>query len=221
MLRKSILSQPAPGVLKEFLKGEKVQRALVSSVKDHQLVQRLLPGSSFPVHTLSADKPLPVRLNYATPETLGLDRIALAVAAACKYPGQDCLVIDAGTAITYDFIDRSATYHGGGISPGLRMRYQALHHFTARLPLVDHKSDVELLGDSTQNSIRSGVWWGLYHEVFGIIEDYRQRYPQLISLLTGGDAALFDETPKNSIFAAPDFLLEGLNHILDYYADKT
>lgn len=217
---KDVLPASGAEALQSFIEETRVEKALISSVKDHQLEQSMLPQAPFPVYTLSSAKPLPFKLQYATPDTLGLDRIALASAAFYKYPAQDVLVIDAGTAITYDLMDRSGTYRGGAISPGLQMRYQALKHFTARLPLVEHKKDVDLIGDSTKNSIRSGVRWGVHHEIMGTIEAYRQRYPQLIVVLTGGDAGLFDETSKNGIFAAPDFILHGLNHILEYYADK-
>ncbi|MDZ7847381.1 MAG: type III pantothenate kinase [Owenweeksia sp.] len=164
-------------------------------------------------------RPLPFKLKYKTPETLGLDRIALAAAAAHDYPGKNCLVIDAGTCLTYDFIDRERNYHGGAIAPGLKMRYQALHHFTARLPLVAHRAEVELIGDSTETSIQAGVAGGIFYEVKATIEAYQMRYPGLITVLTGGDYAAFEGLSKNGIFAAPEFLLHGLNNILEYYAE--
>src|SRR5690606_36722415 len=128
--------------------------------------------------------------------------------------------IDAGTCITFDFVDKEGFYHGGGISPGLHMRYKALHTFTARLPEVTHKTPVPLTGRSTTESIRSGVSGGVKREVAATIEVYQDRYPSLITIITGGDMLLFEDLVKNSIFAAPDFLLNGLNDILEYNAEK-
>ncbi|MEQ9262049.1 MAG: type III pantothenate kinase [Owenweeksia sp.] len=175
---------------------------------------------TFPVLELDHQTKLPFVNAYSTPETLGKDRMALTAAAVMFYPGHDCLIIDAGTCVTYDFVDRNKTYHGGGISPGLHMRLKSLQHFTSRLPLVNYSIGFELIGTTTATSILSGTVGGLKREVENTIAAYQSRYPSMITIITGGDANLFDDLLKNSIFAPPDFLITGLNHILDYNAER-
>lgn len=203
----------------EWARKEQVEQALIASVVSHQLFEELQKEVKFPVYNLSHNTRLPFEMDYLTPETLGLDRIALAAAAVSKYPGQDCLVIDAGTCITYDMVNRAGKFLGGAISPGVQMRFKALQHFTARLPLGGREYWKDMIGKSTHESIASGVINGTINEVSGTINQYAGRFPQLITVLTGGDAPLFDGLLKNTIFAAPDLLLEGLNHILDYHAE--
>ncbi len=219
MLRKSVVKNASPQSVKDFLKGDNPSGCIVSTVTNSDLLTELQSNFSFPIYALSVRRPLPFVMKYKTPDTLGLDRVALAAAAYYQYPSQDCLVIDAGTSLTFDFIDRSGNYHGGAISPGLQMRYRALHHFTSRLPLVEHQPLDDFIGRSTRESILSGVANGMIREVKGTIEQYEERFPEVITVITGGDAALFDDLVKNTIFAAPDFLLQGLNNILDYYAE--
>ncbi len=163
---------------------------------------------------LSKELPLPVRNLYSTPETLGMDRLAAVCGAHQLFPSSHCLVIDAGTCITYDFIDRSGNYYGGSISPGLKMRFQAVHTFTAKLPLVSAKVGVKLIGDSTESSIQSGVVNGLLAEIDGITGQYIKKYPGLNVILCGGDAGFFENQMKASIFASPELVLIGLNSIL-------
>ncbi|NJY63667.1 type III pantothenate kinase [Salinimicrobium sp. CDJ15-81-2] len=169
---------------------------------------------------LSAATPLPFKNLYGTPETLGNDRKALVAAAVKKYPAQNVLVIDAGTCITYDFKNAADEYLGGGISPGLKMRFLALNSFTANLPLVDVGDQHELIGDSTVASIRSGVLNGTINEIEGIIHTYSIRYNNLITIITGGDASFLSINLKNGIFANSNFLLEGLNNILEFNIDQ-
>ena len=129
-------------------------------------------------------------------------------------PETDILVIDAGTAITYDIITAEGNYLGGGISPGITMRYKALHTFTGRLPLLDYYEDAQLIGDDTASSIHSGVLNGALAEMEGIIQSYQLVYPALKIILTGGDHNYFDKRLKIKTFAAPNLVLEGLNLIL-------
>lgn len=195
---------------------QNIEKAIVSSVgNDFEFGE--LP---FPILRLNAQTPLPFSLKYETPQTLGIDRIALAAAAAKIYPQRNCLIIDSGTCITYEFIDEKLQYQGGGISPGLEMRLKSLPHFTAKLPLIKKNNDFNLIGKSTEDSILSGTIGGYRREVEATIEAYKSRYPSLITIITGGDANQFDYLLKNSIFAAPDFLLTGLNHILEYNAKR-
>jgi type III pantothenate kinase len=158
--------------------------------------------------------PLPIQINYKTPETLGVDRIAAVCGAIDIFPNRSSLVIDAGTAITYDFIDGHGNYEGGAISPGIEMRFEALHTFTERLPLVTKNGDLTLIGNSTETCIRSGVLNGVVAEMEGIINNYKQLYPDLGVVLCGGNSFFFENRLKPTIFATPDLVLSGLNRIL-------
>jgi len=153
--------------------------------------------------------------NYTTPETLGLDRIALVAAASEAYPNANVLVIDAGTCITYDFLDKTNTYQGGAISPGLQMRFKAMHTFTEKLPLITKPwQNTCFTGKSTHEAMQIGVFKSVCYEIDGYIEDYLADYEDLTVVLTGGDYNLLSASIKNSIFATSNFLLEGLNKIL-------
>ena len=158
---------------------------------------------------------LPFDNRYASPETLGADRLALAAAAVLHYPEQNVLVVDAGTCVTYDFVDKNHDYLGGAISPGLQMRYDALNHYTNRLPSLKPEDYPELIGDTTSNSIHSGIINGICREIDGVIDQYESRYPHLTVILTGGDAQFLSKRLKKAIFAHSNFLLEGLNFLLE------
>jgi type III pantothenate kinase len=163
-------------------------------------------------HTL----PLPIANRYATPATLGVDRLAGACGAQQMFPEHNCLVIDAGTCITYDFLDAQGSYLGGGISPGLHMRFQAVHTFTKKLPLVQAVQEVNLIGNSTEQCIQSGVVNGVLEELQGIMRQYREKFEDLKVILCGGDTHFFENQLKASIFAVPELVLSGLNSILIY-----
>ncbi len=173
-------------------------------------------GKSLKIFDLTPSTPLPIKKNYDTPQTLGADRIAASTGANFLYPGEDLVVIDMGTCITYDLIDKYAVFQGGLISPGVRMRFNAMHSFTKRLPLVEPDSDPELIGKSTHSGMQSGVMNGVLAEMHGIIERYRHKSPDLRVLLCGGDAAFFESSLKPPIFAVPELVLIGLNRILTY-----
>jgi type III pantothenate kinase len=164
----------------------------------------------------SSATPLPITNLYRTAETLGKDRLAGVVAAHFLYPKKNVLVIDAGTCITYDLITKDGKYSGGSISPGLSMRFKALHTFTGKLPLVKVSNFKELVGKDTEKSILSGVINGLIAEADTIIERYKKLYPSMITVVCGGDAPFLADRLKNSIFAQPELVLIGLNEILDY-----
>ena len=159
---------------------------------------------------------LPIKNLYRSKETLGYDRIAAAVEASERYPGEDVLIIDAGTAITIDFISAGKEYMGGNISPGLQMRFRSLHEFTGRLPLVEPGEHGTWLGEDTEGAIRAGVQNGIVYELDGYINEQKKRYPHLRVLMTGGDAAFFDKKLKNSIFVDLNLNLFGLHRILEY-----
>lgn len=159
---------------------------------------------------------LPIVNDYATPATLGTDRLANACGAALLFKNKNCLILDAGTCLKFDLITADAHYKGGAISPGLNMRYKALHDYTGRLPLVKQTDNVALTGNTTQTSIASGVQNGIIAEAEYLIAEYKKLYKGLKVVVTGGDMAFFADRLKTHIFAAPDLTLVGLNSILNY-----
>lgn len=199
----------------EFLKVNSVQNAIVSSVtlSNSEISENLnfLKSLIF----LDYNTPLPIKNNYATPKTLGYDRIAAAVGANLRYPNQNCLIIDIGTAIKYDFVSDQNAFEGGIISLGRRMRFNALHTFTKKLPLLDTVEIPELIGQSTETCMSSGVMNGITAEINGIIDEYLKKL-KLRVLICGGDAPYFETKIKYPTFATPNLVLEGLNRILQY-----
>ncbi len=167
-------------------------------------------------HFLTHQSNFPFQNKYATPATLGIDRMVLSGGAVLMFPETNRLVIDAGTCITFDFINSNDQYLGGAISPGIRMRYEALHHFTARLPLLDTKSPDSFIGDSTAESMHAGVIYGVLNEIDGFIEQYKVTNENIKVILTGGDSEFLAMRLKNTIFASPNFLLESMNQIFQY-----
>lgn len=193
-----------------------ITNAILSTVKEYPSEIDLYLGQHYNTVFFSHTTSVPVENKYGTPETLGKDRLAGAIGAQQMFPSSDNLVIDAGTAITYDLITADGEYLGGAISPGITMRYKALHTFTSRLPLLNYYDDAQLIGDDTSTSIHSGVLNGTVAEMEGIIQRYQLVYPGLKIILTGGDHNYFDKRLKIKTFAAPNLVLEGLNLILDF-----
>lgn len=197
----------------------RIEKAIVAAVGYVQPGYKKYIAEQFQVLELSYTTKVPFTNLYETPITLGVDRIAL-VSAACKaYPGIPVLIIDVGSCITYDFKDRNEQYLGGAISPGLHMRYKAVNHFTAKLPLLDSKMPDDFIGPNTQESIHIGITKGVVYEIRGFIAQYAEKFPGLTTILTGGDADFLRDSLKNDIFANSNFLLEGLNYILEYNKD--
>ena len=168
------------------------------------------------VFYLNHNTALPIVNDYATPATLGTDRLANACGAALLFKNKNCLILDAGTCLKFDLITADAHYKGGAISPGLNMRYKALHDYTGRLPLVKQTDNVALTGNTTQTSIASGVQNGIIAEAEYLIAEYKKLYKGLKVVVTGGDMTFFADRLKTHIFAAPDLTLVGLNSILNY-----
>jgi len=200
-------------LLKKF---SRVKHGLLSSVKmidDLELkrLQKLLP-----IKILDVSFQLPFKNAYDTPHTLGVDRLALMAAAVQQYSKRNVLVIDAGSCVTYDFMDSNQNYLGGAISPGVEMRYKALETFTSNLPLLEKTPPNQRIGSSTEASIHSGVIHGLLHEMEGTIKEYQNKYTDLTVILTGGDTDFLCKQFKISIFANSNFLLEGLNFLLEF-----
>lgn len=194
----------------------KIEQAIISSVTGLEHKEFEILSLFCPVHVLSVKSLVPFKNNYATPDTLGMDRKALATAAFYQYPKRNVLVIDMGTCITYDIITAEGSYLGGAIAPGLNMRYKAMHEQTKKLPLLEPEYPREFIGDTTANSMHSGVIQGICHELDGTIDQYKNRFQLLTVILTGGDSHFFAKRLKNSIFANSKFLLEGLNCLLEY-----
>ena len=162
------------------------------------------------------DTPVPLKNGYAAPQKLGMDRLAAAVGAWYMKPAHDLLVIDAGTAITYDFVSAQGEYLGGNISPGISIRLRSLHEHTGALPLVLAQGETPVLGNDTETAIRSGVINGVRFEIDGMIREMRSKHPALLVFLTGGDAEYFDIKGKSTTFAVPDLVLRGLSGIVGF-----
>ena len=193
-----------------------IKNIILSSVGSLKSSDLQYIESHFNALILNSKIKLPFKNLYKTPKTLGVDRIALVSASVNQYPDKNVLIIDAGTCITYDFISKKNEYLGGAISPGLRVRYQSLNNLTANLPLLETKTVKNIIGNSTEKSIHSGVVNGIIKEIDGVISEYLEKYKDLTVILTGGDANFLSKQLKSSIFANSNFLLEGLNYILDY-----
>ena len=194
----------------------KLSKGILSSVGHLSLDQLNTLKHEIDLIVLDSDTSLPFKNLYKTPKTLGVDRMALVSAAVLKFPNKDALVIDAGTCITYDFVDSDAQYHGGAISPGIKLRYKSLNDYTANLPLLEISVPHSKIGNTTAASIHSGVVNGVLYEIEGAIKEYIDTYNDLTVILTGGDGNFLSKQLKNSIFANSNFLLEGLNFILDH-----
>lgn len=198
------------------IRNETPDRIIYSSVGDPVEKFRKALDISVDILDLSAKTPIPIRKDYKTPETLGADRIAAAIGANWLYPAQDLVVIDMGTCITYDFVDKSGAFQGGLITPGVKMRFSAMHTFTKRLPLVEPVASPVFIGKSTRGAMESGVMNGVLAEMEGIIERYRHISPSLCVVICGGDIPFFESSLKPTIFAVPELVIIGLNRILRY-----
>lgn len=198
-----------------------INKAIISAVKDYspELKSHLRQKLSFFVE-LNGETPLPIENCYQTKETLGKDRIAAAVGAFHLYPGKNVLVIDAGTAITYDFVNEKGQYLGGNISPGIEMRFKALNQFTGRLPLIEKKDFENLFGNTTEDAIRAGVQHGIVFEADKAIDTFKEFYRNLNVIITGGDAIFFDKKLKNSFFVHFNLIAIGLNRILEHNGEN-
>jgi type III pantothenate kinase len=206
--------------IKKIIKNYKIGATIISSVssitskkleKLHKLVPYML---------VSPEIKTPFKNLYSTPKTLGVDRMALVFGAVIIYPNHNVLIIDAGTCITFDFVNKKKEYLGGAISPGIEMRYKALNKFTSKLPLLEISKPLHFIGISTNESIHSGVVNGVIQEIDGVIEQYKNKYLHLTVVLTGGDANFLSKQLKSSIFANQNFILEGLNKMLIFNKSK-
>jgi len=209
--------------LMEFLKKFNIKSSIMSSVANDypEIVAELRNHTHF--HEFSTRDNPGISSDYQTPETLGLDRWAKVIAANRYYSEKSCLMIDAGTCITYDFLSNTRHYAGGSISPGIGMRFEALHHYTERLPLVDWNAQIQDIpaGTDTISAIKNGVLQGVINEIIGNITLNHKENKELVVLITGGDATFLLEQLKNSIFAPqiihdPYLVLKGLNEVIAF-----
>jgi type III pantothenate kinase len=202
--------------IKTIVKQHAIDSVLLSSVKAVSLKVIGYLNKNFQYFELTESTPVRIINKYKTPDTLGKDRLAGVMGAASIYKSENILVIDAGTCITFDFINNKNEYLGGSISPGIQMRFKALHTFTGKLPLVSLTNFNRLTGTNTEESILAGVINGAVGEIDTIINNYKEKYSSLKVVMCGGDAAFLASRLKNTIFALPELILIGLNEILDY-----
>ncbi|MCB0703991.1 MAG: type III pantothenate kinase [Saprospiraceae bacterium] len=217
LLQTGVLDTYDTHELQHLAYNHQVKNIIISSTgaDTSQIRQRL--EADFRTISLDHITPLPVKVAYETPETLGKDRLAAIVGASHLFPEKNCLVLDAGTCITYDLL-ADGVYLGGNIAPGLHMRLKAMHEFTARLPDITPGEMGHSVGKSTETAIRNGAQWGIRFELEGYLKTWETIYGSLVVLVTGGDAAFFDKMLKREIFVNSHLVLIGLNKILNYNA---
>jgi type III pantothenate kinase len=203
-------------ILKIVKKFKFISDLVVSSVGNVENNAFLSFENDIKIHFVDHEYNFPFTNLYLTPQTLGIDRMVLAAGAVMQFPKKNRLVIDAGTCITYDFVDEFDNYLGGAISPGFNLRYKSLNNYTAKLPLLTLENPQSFIGNTTNSAIHSGVINGLVHEIDGFIEDYKSKYSNFIIILTGGDTDFLAKRLKNTIFANSNFLLESLNHTFQH-----
>lgn len=219
LIKTEILKNLGQHQLKTYLDEARITHSIISSVNEEITALENILQENTRYIRFSASLKTGINNQYKSPATLGLDRLAGLLGAKSRFPDTNCLVIDAGTCITYDAVDKSGLYEGGSISPGLHMRLKAMHTFTGRLPQVDLTDFNDWQGRDTVSGMLSGVLNGCVSEVKGFIETYNSKYPGLQVILCGGDAKFFDTRLKSSIFAhtlktEPDLVLIGLNEVI-------
>lgn len=199
-------------------KYSEINKVIISSVSSEHIEIDNFLKEKFKVYIkLSHKTKIPIKNLYKTKETLGKDRLAAIIGANNIYPNNNVLVFDAGTALTIDFINNKNEYLGGGISPGIKMRFNALNYFTKKLPNLNLDNEFcSDFGTSTESSIKSGVQNGILNEIEGYILKYSKKYKELKIIFTGGDTFFFDKRLTNEILSDPNLVLKGLNIILKY-----
>lgn len=204
-----------PEMIGMFTGRRRLSGAIVSSVGGDPLgLLDWLRTRAGRVHHLTSQSQYPFAIDYATPETLGTDRLAAAAGAVDHHPGADLLVIDAGSALTVDQVT-GGVYRGGSISPGLAMRFRALHEFTGRLPLVTKRTGFTFPGKTTEDAIAGGVITGLVYEIIEYIRTFKEKYHNSVAVITGGDSGLVTPLAGGRLLHYPDLVTEGLNFLLE------
>ncbi|RZK09559.1 MAG: type III pantothenate kinase [Flavobacterium sp.] len=207
------LQKKIENILKKYQNITDLVVASVGTISKNDFLQF---GNALKINFITHQDQFPFENLYKTPLTLGIDRMVLSAGAVLQFPNQNRLVIDAGTCITYDFVDKGDNYLGGAISPGIRLRYESLHNYTAKLPLLAIENPESFIGNSTHQAIHSGVVNGVANEIDGFINQYKEQYSKFTIILTGGDAVFLAKRLKNTIFANSNFLLESLNYTFQY-----
>jgi len=203
--------------LVNFMNTHSFANAIVSSVREKDEITELIKEYKVKqLINLSLKTKLPINNLYESSETLGDDRLANVVGANSLFLKKNVLVIDAGTCIKFDAVTKDKKYRGGALSPGLAMRFKALNYYTGKLPIIEAKNNVDLIGTTSENSILSGVVNGIMAEIHGVIAQYQSIYENLTVILTGGDTTFFETELKSNIFAEPNLTLIGLNEILRF-----
>ena len=206
--------------IKEILKKHEISVGIMSNVASISDSKLKKLKDLVHIQVISSFTEVPFKNLYKTPKTLGVDRIALVAGAVSQFSGHNILVIDAGTCITFDFVNSEGEYLGGTISPGLKMRFNSLNYFTANLPLLEIDELTDFIGKNTKESINSGVINGAIQEIDGVINQYNKKFLDLTVVLTGGDTNFLAKQLKSSIFANQNLLLQGLNRILIHNTEK-
>jgi type III pantothenate kinase len=205
-----VLSDDKEETIRALINEYHPDSSILSSVIDHNPVMEELLRAKTHFHKLDHNSRVPITTPVGKPETIGADRLALVVAAVTLFPGKNNLVIGLGSAITYNYVNKYREFIGGGISPGMEMRFKSLQAFTAKLPLVKADWNFPLAGYDTRTNILSGVILGMAKEVDGMIEAYEAKYDNFNVLLSGGDSVYFTHHLKKKIFADPHLIYKGL-----------
>ena len=221
LVRQSAAEAPGEADLEGLLQGAKAGRAIVASTRGPmpEVVELVRRHADYLLE-FTPETPVPIANAYRTPRTLGRDRLAAAVGAATLYPGRNALIVDVGTAVTLDVVSAAGVYLGGCISPGMAMRFRALHDYTAALPLCGATDAPQLVGRTTDEAIRFGVMNSLTFEIEGYMARMEAQFENLCVIFTGGDAKFFAKRIKNTIFANCNLVFCGLNRILEYNASE-
>lgn len=214
--QEQVLADDSDETVKALLDQYRPDSSILSSVIEHNPGLEMLLKQHTHFHKLDHRSRLPITSPVGKPETIGADRLALVVAAVALFPGKNNLVIGLGSAITYNYVNKYREFIGGGISPGMEMRFKSLQVFTARLPLVKADWNFPLAGYDTRTNILSGVILGMAKEIDGIIEAYEEKYDNFNVLLSGGDSAYFTRHLKKKIFADPYLIYKGLYAISEF-----
>jgi type III pantothenate kinase len=215
-VREQVLEDDSNTTIRSLLDEYRPGWSILSSVIHHNPEMETLLQQTTHFHLLDHHSKVPITTPVGKPDTIGADRLALVVAAVTLFPGKNNLVIGLGSAITYNYVNKYKEFIGGGISPGMGMRFRSLHEFTAKLPLVKADWNFPLAGHDTRTNILSGVILGMAKEVDGMIGAYEEKYDNFNVLLTGGDASDFTHHLKKKIFADPHLIYKGLYAISEY-----
>jgi len=205
-----VLDNDDSATMEKLIEQYKPYKSLLSSVVNHNPAIEQLLQQHTKFHKLNYLSKLPVTTPVGKPETIGADRLALVVAATYLFPEQHNLVVGLGSCITFNFVNKFHEFLGGSISPGLEMRFRAMHEYTAKLPLIKPDWNFPLIGYDTRTNMLSGVILGMSKEIDGIIDEYAQKYSNFNVLLTGGDMTFFVPHLKKKIFADPYLIYKGL-----------